>query len=144
MLRLASAALVVMLVVPVALQAQEQQDQPMILAVSAWICPQEAVQDIRDSYETYTQPVEKELIDEGELVNTGMFFHAWADEWNVNYFRIAPTMDGLFDAMSEVTSRVNERNPELQDEANPFGPCTAHKDNIYFMPTTTAALDSGD
>lgn len=115
----------------------------MIMSISAWVCPQGAVQDIAESYETYTQPVEKELIDEGMLVNTGLFFHAWADEWNVNYFRIAPSMDGLFDAITEVTRRVNERNPDLGDEANPFSACTAHKDNIYFIPTPTAELESG-
>lgn len=143
MLRLASAALVLFLVAPVALQAQEQTEDPMIMSISAWVCPQEAVQDISDAYETYTQPVEEELIDEGMLVNTGLFFHAWADEWNVNYFRIAPSVSGLFDAIAEVTSRVNERNPEFEDEANPFSVCTAHKDNIYFMPTPTAALETG-
>lgn len=143
MLRLTLAFLVLLLVAPVTLHAQEQADQPMILSVSSWVCPQGDIGDISEGYQTYTQPVEKELIDEGMLVNTGMFFHAWADEWNVNYFRIAPSLEGLFEAISEVTRRVNERHPELADEPNPFEVCSAHKDNIYFMPTPTAALESG-
>lgn len=142
MLRLVPGALILLLAAPVALDAQEQADQPNIMSISAWICPQEAVQDIAESYRTYTQPVEKELIDEGRLVNTGLFFHAWGDEWNVNQFRIAPTMEGLFDAVSEVASRVADRNPELEDEASPYSVCSAHKDNIYFIPTPTADLDS--
>jgi hypothetical protein len=143
MLRRTLAALIPFLAVPLTLHAQERADQPMILSISAWVCPPNAVQDITQSYQTYTQPVEKELIDEGMLVNTGLFFHAWGDEWNVNYFRIAPTLEGLFDAVSEVTRRVNQRHPELADAPNPFGACSAHKDNIYFMPTTTAALEPG-
>lgn len=124
------------------LHAQEQAAQTMILSTSSWVCPQDAIQDISESYQTYTQPVEKELIDEGMLVNSGLYFHAWADEWNVNYFRIAPTLNGLFDAIAEVTRRVNERHPELADEMNPFNVCSAHKDNIYYMPPSTADLES--
>ena len=144
MLRLAAAALFVLVAGPAALLAQEEEaDSPMIMSVSSWICPQGEIQAISESYETFTQPVERELIDEGMLVNTGLFFHAWGDEWNVNYFRIAPTMEGLFQAIGEVGSRVNERNPELADQPGPFSVCTAHKDNIYFLPTPTAMLESG-
>jgi len=124
------------------LHAQEQADETMILSISSWVCSQDAIQDISESYQTYTQPVEKELIDEGMLENSGLYFHAWADEWNVNYYRIAPTFNGLFDAISEVTRRVNERHPEMADEMNPFEVCSAHKDNIYFMPQSTASLES--
>lgn len=140
-------SLTLLFAAPLGLQAQEDQedaDQPMVLSISAWICPPNSLQEIAEDYETYTQPVEKELIDEGMLVNSGLFFHAWGDEWNLQYFRIAPTMDGLFEVVEEVTSRVNERHPELADEAGPFSVCTAHKDNIYWMPTTTAALESND
>lgn len=148
MLRFVSAvaALVLLVSAPHALQAQEEEpaDPPAILSISAWICPQDALQDIAEDYETYTQPVEKELIDEGMLLNSGLFFHAWGDEWNLNYYRIAPTMDGLFEAVAEVGNRVDERHPELADQAGPFAVCSAHKDNIYWMPTSTARLDSDD
>lgn len=147
MLRFAPVAFTLLLATPVALQAQaedEQTDAPMVLSISAWTCPQDALEDIADDYETYTQPVEKELIDEGMLVNSGLFFHAWGDEWNLNYYRIAPTMGGLFEAVAEVGNRVNERHPELADQAGPFAVCSAHKDNIYWLPTPTALLDSDD
>lgn len=150
MLRFVSAvaALVLLVSAPHAVLAQEQDeessDSPAVLSISAWICPQDALQDIAENYETYTQPIEKELIDEGMLVNSGLFFHAWGDEWNLNYYRIAPTMDGLFEAVAEVGNRVDERHPELADQAGPFAVCSAHKDNIYWMPTSTARLDSDD
>lgn len=143
MLRLTLLALVSLLVAPVMVHAQEQADQPMILSISSWVCPQSEIEAISETYRTYSQPIEKELIDEGMLVNTGLYFHAWGDEWNVNYFRIAPTLEGLLAAVSEVGRRVNERHPELADGPNPFAVCSAHKDNIYFMPTPTAALEYG-
>lgn len=142
MLRLAATLLALSLALPLAAQAQEA-DQDNVLSVSSWICPQAEVDGISENYQTYTQPVERELIEEGMLVNTGMFFHFWGDEWNVNYFRIAPTMEGLMEAVVEVGRRVNERNPELAEEPNPFAACTAHKDNLYFIPPSTAETMEG-
>lgn len=131
------------LALPAALWAQDA-DQPQILTVSQWICPNSAIQEISDSYEEFTLPVERELVDEGQLVSAGMFFHAWADEWNVGYFRVGFGIGGLMDAMAEVTRRVNERNPELADQPGPFAACSAHKDNIYFMgPNTNAPVEGG-
>lgn len=103
------------------------------------MCPQSAISDIADNYDTYTRPVEDELVTEGMLLGAGLFFHAWSDEYNVNYYRVAPNMAGLFEAVAEVGRRVSERNPELADGPGPFAVCTAHNDNIYFMGPTTEA-----
>ena len=144
MIRPTFALLAGLLLIPATTLAQQADDPPQILAVSHWICPNSAIGDISDNYETYTLPVEREMIEEGKLMSTGMFFHAWADEWNVGYYRVGPGFDGLMDAVAEVGQRVNERHPELAEEPGPFEPCTAHKDNIYFLgPNSDAPPEGG-
>lgn len=124
------------------LEAQEEAP-PTILAVSQWICPNAAVGEIEEGYERYTLPIERELVAEGKLLSAGMFFHAWADEWNVGYYRVAPGMSGLMEAVAEANSRLEERHPELAGGSGPFAACSAHKDNIYFMGPSTGEPASG-
>jgi hypothetical protein len=84
---------------------------------------------------------------EGKLVGAGLFFHQWADEWNVNYFRTGHDLNEMLEAVAEVGRRIAERNPELADGPGPFAVCTAHKDGIYgFGPGTgrSAPADGGN
>lgn len=139
MIRSFVAGLALALIGPAALHAQDDDAPPQVLSVSSYVCPQSSISDIAENYDTYTRPVEDELVTEGMLLGAGLFFHAWADEYNVNYYRVAPSMAGLFEAVAEVGRRVTEQNPELADGPGPFAVCTAHKDNIYFMGPSTEA-----
>ena len=78
------------------------------------------------------------------MASAGLFFHAWADEWNVNYYRTGYDIGGLIDAIAEVGARVQEAHPELADGPGPFAVCTAHKDNIYFLGPRTGDDDDDD
>ncbi len=124
-------------------QQPAPQPPPSILSISSWQCPQSEIEKISQDYDTNTRPVEQELVNEGKLIGAGMYFHAWSDEWNVNYYRIAPSMEGLFAAVTEVGQRVAQRNPQAAGGPGPFAACTAHKDNIYFMGPTTMAAGTG-
>ena len=132
------------LLVAAPLAAQDDDGPPNVLSISSYVCPQSAMGDIADAYDTDTRPIEDELVAEGMLLNAGLYFHAWADEYNVNYYRIAPDIPTLLEAIAEVGNRFAERNPDA-DGPGPFAVCTAHKDGIYFMgPSTQAtAPDSG-
>ncbi len=132
------------LTLPAALIAQAADAPPQILSVSQWVCPTSALREISENYEQNTLPVEREMVAEGKMASAGMFFHAWADEWNVGYYRVGFGMDGLMDAVAEVGRRVSERNPALADGPGPFAACTAHKDNLYFLgPNTNAPTPGG-
>lgn len=146
MSRILTFSLTLGLALPATALAQEQDDDGPggVLSISSWQCPQASIGDIAEAYDTYTRPVEDQMIVEGKMMGAGLYFHAWADEWNVNYYRIAPTMDGLLAAVAEVGERVVEANPELADDPGPFAVCTAHKDNLYFMGPTTQAQPSGN
>jgi len=146
MSRPAVAVIVLLAAAPAVLAGQqpgaEQEPMPPILAISSYVCPQGEIEGIAEHYETYIRPIEMELVAEGMMMSSGLYFHAWADEWNVNYYRIVPTMEGLFASIEEVGNRGETRNPGLADQPGPFTVCTAHKDNIYFLgPSTDSPED---
>lgn len=148
MSRLAVAVVALLASTPAVLAGQqpgaEQEQPPPVLAISSYVCPQAEIEGIADHYETYVRPIEQELVAEGMMISSGLYFHAWADEWNVNYYRIVPTFEGLFASIEEVAARGEARNPQLADAPSPFAVCTAHKDNIYFMGPSTDSPDSPD
>ncbi len=130
---------------PATAMAQDDDDrEPTILSISSYQCPNSAIGAISAGYDSLTRPVEEELVAEGKIASAGLFFHAWADEWNVNYFRTGYDIGGLIDAIAEVGARVTAANPDLADGPGLFGACTAHKDNIYFLGPRTGDDDDDD
>ena len=130
------------LALPATAMAQEENRRATILTISSWQCPQSDIESIAANYDSITRPIEDELVAEGKMESAGMFFHIWADEWNVNYFRTGYDLNSLLDMIAEVGTRVAAAHPELNDAPDPFGACTAHKDGIYgFGPRTG---DSGN
>lgn len=131
------AALATGLALPLAGQEAETAGPPQFLMVSSYVCPMNVIGDIGRNYEAHTKPVEQELIAEGVFGGAGLYFHVWADEWNVNYYRLGYDIADMLAGVQTVNQRVMERNPDLQGEPGPFAACTAHKDNIYgFGPGT--------
>lgn len=125
------------LAAPLAAQEAGAPEAPQFLMVSSYVCPMDAIADIGRHYEQYTKPVELELIEEGVFGGAGLYFHVWADEWNVNYYRLGHDIGDMLTGVQTVNQRVMERNPDLQGELGPFAACTQHKDNIYgFGPGT--------
>lgn len=134
MRRITLSALVLAALLPAAAVAQEAE-LPRALFVSQWQCPQELVAKIGQNYDSLIVPIEQELVNEGKLVGSGMFFHNWGDQWNVNWYRLGQNNAAVFAALEEMGSRMESRHP---DAPNLLQSCTAHKDNIYWWgPRTT-------
>ena len=130
------AFLALFVLIPFGVEAQEQEEElPRGLFVSQWQCPQNQIQWISQMYDSLANPIEQELVNEGMLSSAGMFFHDWGDEWNVNWYRIGQDRSAVFEAVSEVGRRMNERHP---DAPNLLESCSAHRDNIYFWGPRTA------
>ena len=148
MKHLALGTLVAVLALPVMAMAQEEEEEgdarATILTISSYKCPQSVIGTISANYDSITRPIEEEVVAEGLMASAGMFFHAWADEWNVNYFRTGYDIGGLIAAVAEVGARVTAAHPELADEPGPFSECTAHKDNIYFFGPRTGDGDDDE
>lgn len=122
---------------PVAAQEEAAPAPPSFILVASFVCPLSAVADIGRNYEAFMKPVEEEMVAEGVLASAGLYFHAFADEWNVHHFRLGYDPGALIEAAGTANQRMLERNPELRGEMGGFGVCTAHKDNIYgFGPGT--------
>lgn len=127
---------------PVAAMAQDGDDDrdATILMISSYQCANSDIDAIVEEYNATTKPVEQAVIAEGMMESTGLFFHAWADEWNVNYYRIGYDIGEMLDAIAEVGSRIAAANPDA-DGGGAFVACTAHKDNIYFLGPSTGDDD---
>ena len=139
----AALAMLLLVSVPLAAQGDDDDDGPSgVLSISSYVCPQSAIGDIADNYDANTRPIEDQLVTEGKLMSAGLFFHAWADEYNVNYYRVAEDIPTLLAAIAEVGQRVAAQSPDLADGPGPFAQCSAHKDNIYFMGPSTEAEPS--
>lgn len=131
------AALTAGIALPLAAQETDGPGAPTVLMVSSYVCPMNAIADIARNYETYTKPIELELVEEGVFGGAGLYFHNWSDEWNVNYYRLGYDIGDMLDGIQTVNQRVVQRHPELADDPGPFAACSAHKDNIYgFGPAT--------
>lgn len=135
MARLMAVAVLLAVLVPGAASAQQQDTLPRTLVISSWICPQAEIPRIAAAYDSITRPIEEELVRQGRMAGAGLYFHDWADEWNVNYYRLAMDRAQAFDAVAEVARLTEERHP---DAPNVFAACTAHKDNIYVWGPRTA------
>jgi len=146
MSRTIPAALAMLLIATVPLAAQDDDDDGDgggVLSISSYVCPQSAIGDIAESYDANTRPIEDELVAEGTLISAGLFFHAWADEYNVNYYRRAADIPTLLAAIAEVGQRFQAQNPDQADGPGPFAQCSQHRDNIYFMGPSTGDSDEG-
>ncbi len=72
-------------------------------------------------------------------MSAGTFIHAWADEWNLGIYTVAPSIQAVLDFNEEAASRYEERHPEAEDI---FGPaCPTHRDNFYVMGPRTGQND---
>ena len=147
MKKLVASLLVLGLAIPAVAMAQDEEDEERestILSISSYQCPNSAIADISARYDSITRPVEEELVAEGMMASAGLFFHAWADEWNVNYYRTGYDIGGLIAAVAEVGTRIAAANPDAADAPGLFAVCTAHKDNIYFFGPRTGDDDDDD
>jgi len=146
MKHLTLAVLALGLAFPATLMAQDdgEERRGTILSVSAYQCPNSAIAGIAAAYDSITRPVEEQLVAEGKMASAGLFFHIWADEWNVNYYRTGYDIGELIDAIAEVGTRVTAANPDLANQPGLFAECGIHKDNIYAFGPRTGDDDDDD
>jgi hypothetical protein len=123
--------------------AQDDGEDPPTLRISMFQCHWDQVGAIVEELETRTVPIWDELVDEGMVMSAGTFIHAWADEWNVGIYTVAPSIQAVLDFNEEAARRYDERYPDAEDV---FGPaCPKHRDNFYGMgPRTGQNDDEGE
>lgn len=122
------------LAAPTATLAQEDDDSPT-LRISMFQCKWDQMGDLMEELQSRTVPIWDELVDEGMVMSAGTFVHAWADEWNLGIYTVAPSIQAVLDFNEEVGRRYEERYPEAEDT---FGAaCPKHRDGFYVMGPRT-------
>ena len=111
-------------------------ENPPTVAISEYICDYSAMGEIIADYREKAMPIVRALVDEGALDAEGVLTHAWGDEWNLFLVRRAESMSALDSALDTLDERYEaahgEDAPDLLQEH-----CSAHKDNIYYLVTST-------
>jgi hypothetical protein len=67
-----------------------------------------------------------------------VFYHAWAGEWNVNFYYIADDIPAILAGWQSYTSSFGDDDPNLTDY------CTEHKDGFYAFGDSAESSDEAD
>jgi hypothetical protein len=70
-------------------------------------------------------------VDAGEWSSAGIYFHDWADEWNVNYWAVGPDIPSLLKGQETSNEAYGEGGLNLWDV------CSEHKDGFYRLGKST-------
>jgi hypothetical protein len=121
--------------------AQDGETSPT-LRITMSQCDWDQVGDVMEQLEEIAVPVWQELVDEGMIMDAGTFVHAWADEWNVGIYTVAPSIQAVLDFNVEAARRIEERHPDAPDT---FGEaCPKHRDSFYVLGPRTGMDDEGE
>ncbi len=124
------------------LVAQEEDDSPLMLRLSFYMCNTNRIDDAMEEVESQDIPVWNELVAEGMVEDYGYIIHRWADEWNVGIYTIAESIDAVIKASAEAGRRIEER---YGDGLNVFGEaCPHHRDGFYVFGPSTDDDDDDD
>jgi len=76
-----------------------------------------------------SNPILDELVDEGLIVDWGIAQHAWADEWNWNWWMSTTDHAAFVTAWRAFIKRVGEAHPSFISDASAY--VKRHRDNLY-------------
>lgn len=124
-------AIVALLALPTGAAAQEEEDEPPVLRLSFFKCNfgGGAGERVNDELENQVIPVWKELVSEGMIQDYGVFYHWWADEWNMGIYTIASSIQAIVDAEVEAGDRLEARFGD--DQSAQSQACPEHRDGFY-------------
>jgi hypothetical protein len=98
------------------------------MAISSWKCTDVAA--VADAWNDYGLAKAQAVVDAGTWNDAGIFFHAWADAWNVNYYYMADDIPAILEGWETFVGSMGDDAPDITDY------CTAHKDGFYEFGTT--------
>lgn len=141
--RTLSIAAAALFALPLAAAAQEADDAPPMLQISAWKCPMGGgmYDKVDEWWNTRSLPIAQQLVDEGKIQSAGIFYHAWADEWNVQTYIVGEDIPSILAANEEMNERGERMFPGDEGLAQW---CTTHRDAFYqFGKSTENGDDEG-
>lgn len=122
-------------------QAESEEDSYPMLMVSSWQCDFGDMGAIAEDWDTRAINAARVAVDDGPWADAGSFYHAWADEWNVNFWAFGEDVASLIEGNTMVNDAYSEMYPD--DGLNLWDHCSAHKDSFYQMGQWTENPDDG-
>jgi hypothetical protein len=122
---------------PMAVVAQEAEEEPVVLRLSFFMCDLGGGNGdaIEEEMKTRDMPIWNAIVDEGKVQQYGYFFHWWADEWNVGIYTLAGSIQAIIDATEEAGDRLEA---QYGDTPTAFSrACPHHRDGFYTMGPNT-------
>lgn len=139
------AALVAVGMPAIASAQEKQEEEPLVVRLSFFMCNLGGGNGDRidEELETRVIPVWQALINEDRGVQDyGFIYHWWADEWNVGIYTIAESIQAILDAEEEADNRLEQ---QYGDEPTAFGQaCPHHRDGFYTMGPSVGMRSTTD
>ncbi|MFQ5747498.1 MAG: hypothetical protein ACE5HF_09820 [Gemmatimonadota bacterium] len=136
-------ALAGLIALPVGALAQEDEDEEVAnptLVLTNFQCDWAGVGEIVAELDSISKPVYQALVDEGKLLSWGTYIHAWADEYNVNFYSVATDIPSFLAAWQEGNERIAASvGEEFESALNRY--CGGHKDAFYVLGPRTSDED---
>jgi len=126
----------------VAQEAESMEDEgPPMLMISSWKCDFGNMGDVSDEWNTYGINAANAAVDSGNWWEAGVFYHEWADEWNVNYWAVGKDIPALLAGQEAANAVYDEQYP---DAPNLWDLCAEHKDGFYQLGMGTDSAEEMD
>lgn len=122
-----------------ALAQEEEADEGNggeVLVISQYKCAYDKLDDVDELWNSRNLPVLQELKDEGMISGAGIYYHWWADEWNMGMWTAAEDIPAFMAAWAEAGRRLNERYPD-DDTPGMLQLCPEHRDAFYQTGSST-------
>ena len=120
---------------PGAVVAQDMEDaSPPMLMISSWKCDFGSMGTLGEDWDERGMPAAQAAVDGGSWMAAGVFYHDWADEWNVNYWATGKDIPALLEGQ-EASNDAYEA--AYGDGTNPWDHCSEHKDGFYQLANGT-------
>lgn len=106
-----------------------QSEEKPVLVVSFQKVKLSDIQTVNKMINRKFAPILNALVDEKMIGGWGLFNHAWGDEWNVNMWYVAKSMEAFNTFWKEYVKRLYEKEPDAWVKLRDY--IQEHKDNIY-------------
>ena len=98
------------------------------MAMSSWKCTD--VGQVWEDWDSYTLGKAQAVVDAGQWSDAGMFVHAWAGAWNVNFYYMGEDIPAILEGWDAFIGSMGDDAPDITEV------CSEHKDGFYQFGTT--------
>ena len=124
---------------PGAVVAQDAEEDPPMLMISQWKCDYGSMDAIEEDWNGAGVAAAQAAIEAGHWASAGVYYHTWADEWNVNFWAVGENEAHLIEGQEASNAAYDEALGD--DGLNLWKHCSAHKDGFYQFAESVEPAD---